>query len=123
MLLQLGQLNPISFLLDLLRFSRLNRLPVIQAIIGRVHIQVIAALGLALAVEVDLQEASFDLFALHLDKRLLGTLMRLKRHIGEPFRLFGLPVVGDADGFNLTKTPEAITYVILFELIGQVLDE
>ena len=83
----------------------------------------VTALGLGLAVEIDFEEAALHLFTIHLDHGLLGTLMLLELNVGKAFRLLSLPVVSNADGLNLAKSPEPVSNVVLFEVVWQALDE
>jgi len=98
-------------------------LPVVKSVLFRVRVHAVAALGLSLTVEINLKEAALDLLAVHLDQRLLGTLVRLVLNVGESLRLLRLPVVCDTDRFDLSEPAEPITDVIFLKVVGQTFDE
>ena len=85
MFLQLGELDLLSFLLDLLRFFLLNRVTIVKSIVRRVSVDMIAAFGSRLAVVVNFQEAALYILSIHLNESLLGTLMSLVLNVGKAF--------------------------------------
>ena len=123
MLLQLCQLYLFSFFLDLFRLCLLDWIPIVKSVISCVGIDVVATFRLSLAIVVNSEKASLDLFSIHLHQGVFRTLMRLKLNVGEAFRLFSLPIIRDSNRLNLSKSTEPISDVVFLEGVGQSLDE
>ena len=76
MFLKLGELDLLSFLLDLLGLGLLDGIPIVKPVaIGVIEIDSVALLWFTLAVVVNFKESTLNLFAVHFHQSLLGTLM------------------------------------------------
>ena len=123
MLTKLLKFDLLTLLLYHLRLGLLDGLSVVESVILGVRVDVIAALRLRLAIVIDFQVAALDLFAIHLDEGLLGTLMCLVLDVGEALRFLRLPVVSDSNGLDLSEASEPIANIVLLESVGEPLDE
>ena len=123
MLLQLCKLGLLPLLLYLFRLSFTDWVSVVKPVLLRIQVDMVAALRLRFTVEIDFEEAALHLLAIHLYHRLLRALMLLKVDVGEAFRLLRLPVVGNANCFDLPKPTESVSNVIFLEAVGQAFDK
>ena len=123
MLLQLGNFDLLPLLLNLFRLGLLDWISVVQSVVLTVQVNLVALLRLSLAVVVNFEESALDLFAVHFHESLLGAFMGFVLYVGEPFRLFRLPVECNADCFDFAEATEPVTDVIFLESVGQPLYE
>ena len=116
-LLKFGQFDAIALLLYLLRLGLSDWVAIVEAVLVLFEVDAVATLGLCLAVEVNLQETALHLFSIHLNQCLLCRLVRLILDVSKALGLFGLPVVGNADSFDLAKASESVTDVVFFKIV------
>lgn len=118
MLAQFFQFDLLTLFLDDLRFLLLYWVSIVEPVISVISVDMVTSFWGGLAVVVNFEVSTLDLLSIHLNESLLSAIVVLELNVGEPFRFFGLPIDSDANAFNLTKSSEPVTNIILFEGIG-----
>ena len=107
----------------MLRTLKFDRLSVVKSILLFTSINFVGTFCCLLDVEVNLYSPSLDIFAVHFQKRILRRLVRLELDVGKSFRLLGLPVCRQSDGFDFSKSSEPVSNIVFFKRVRQAFDK